>query len=189
MLKSLLLPCKSHLWSHGRLPCPCFFPPWSHVGRTGRGVCGQGLEAPRGALQMGAWEMLRSGPQTPWVTLSPGAPGHRESHLVGLGWVPGDSEGCTPWAALGLRKCTCWAWGQLHPPVWMLFKSRPPRLLFSELVTLVTVTGKDVTLAPRGPFITSFYVNQPFTQGGGSPACLGFKTSGRLGVGERKPYT
>ena len=71
----------------------------------------------------------------------------------------------------------------------LMFKSRPPRLLFSELVTLVTVTGEDVTLAPRGPFITSFYVNQPFTQGGGSPACLGFKTSGRLGVGERKPYT
>ena len=42
---------------------------------------------------MGAWEVLRSGPQTPWVTLSPGAPGHRESHLVGLGWIPGDSEG------------------------------------------------------------------------------------------------
>ena len=78
--------------------------------------------------------------------------------------------------------------GAAPPTLWMLFKSRPPRLLFSELVTLVTVTGEDVTLAPRGPFITSFYVNQPFTQGGGSPACLGFKTSGTLGVGERKPY-
>lgn len=74
------------------------------------------------------------------------------------------------------------------PPLWMLFKSRPPRLLPSELVTLVTVTGEDVTLAPRGPFTTSFYVNQPFTQGGGSPAYLGFKTSGRLGFGERRPY-
>ena len=63
------------------------------MGRTGRGVCGRGWEAPRGALQMGVWEVFRSGPQTPWVTLSPGAPGHRESHLVSLGWVPGDSEG------------------------------------------------------------------------------------------------
>lgn len=34
------------------------------------------------------------------------------------------------------------------PPLWMLFESQPPRLLPSELVTLVTVTGEDVTLAP-----------------------------------------
>lgn len=63
------------------------------MGRTGMGVCGRGLEAPMGALQMGAREVFRSGPQTLWVILSPGAPGHGESHLVGLGWVPGDSEG------------------------------------------------------------------------------------------------
>ena len=34
------------------------------------------------------------------------------------------------------------------PPVCMLFKSRPPRLLPSELVTLVTITREDITLAP-----------------------------------------
>ena len=30
---------------------------------------------------------------------------------VGSRWFWGQC----PWAALGLRKCTCWAWGQLHP--------------------------------------------------------------------------
>ena len=34
------------------------------------------------------------------------------------------------------------------PPLCMLFKSRPPRLLPSELVTLVTITGEVITLAP-----------------------------------------
>lgn len=152
------------------------------------GVCGRGLEAPMGALQMGAREVFRSGPQTLWVILSPGAPGHGESQWVWGGFqviLRAVSVGCAQSKKMHMLGVGA------APPLWMLFESRPPRLLPSELVTLVTVTGEDVTLAPpptRGPFTTSFYVNQPFTRGGGSPACLGFKTSGRLGFGERRPY-
>lgn len=145
---------------------------WAELGW----VCVGGTGSSHGSSADGCVEVFRSGPQTLWVTLSPGAPGHGESHLVGLGRVPGDSEGSVHGCA-GLRKCTCW-YGDSSTPVdavWVPASQAPP----SELVTLVTVTGEDVTLPPR-PLHHLVLCESAFTQGGGSPAILGFKPQAGL---------